>query len=121
MNRAATALPIQVGNEMVDQQRKVFFPFAQGRHGDRKDVETVIEISTKAARRQLFVQLKVGGDNQSHVGRQSFFATYALELATLEHSQQLRLGQLAQLAYLIEEECSTPGQFETTGPRLVAI
>src|SRR5882757_6658184 len=60
--------PSTMADEVFDQHRDVFSSFPQRRHSNRKDIETVEEITTKRAGLDLRPQVAVRGSDHPHVG-----------------------------------------------------
>ena len=78
-------------DEMLDQHRDVLAPLAQRRHLDRNDVEAIEQILAKLAVGDQLAQVAVGGGNHAHVDALRALGAERLELALLQHAQQLRL------------------------------
>ena len=79
------------------------------------------EILAEPALGHLGAELAVGRRDQAHVGVQRHRAADPLELAGLEHAQDLGLDRRRQLADLVEEQRAAVGQLEAAracaGPR----
>ena len=99
-------------HEVLHEPRDVLSPLAQGRHRDREDVEPVPEVLAEAAGLHLLVQPAVGGGHEAHVRLQRRGPAHALELAVLDHPQELGLQLEGQLADLVEEEGGAVGDLE---------
>ena len=97
---------------MAGELRNVLAPLAQRWHGDREDVQPVVEVLAEAALADLVLELAVGRGDQPHVHLDRPVAADALELALLEHPQELRLQVQRQLADLVEEERAAVGELE---------
>ena len=98
---------------MLGEHRDVLAPVAQGRRGDGDDVEPVEEILAEALVPHELRQVLVGGGDDAHVHAQRARAPHALELALLQHAENLRLGDGREIGDLVEEERSAVGQLET--------
>ena len=70
---------------------------------DLEDAETVVEVLAKRLPRDRRRQIAVGCRDDADVGAQRARAAEALELALLQHAQELGLHQRAHLADLVEE------------------
>src|SRR5699024_7450001 len=92
----------------------------QGRHLHPDDVESIIEILTKTARRDLLAQLPVGGGNHPHINDDRGIAAHALNLALLERAQQLGLKHQRQLSDFIKKQRPSVGLPKSTLPALVS-
>ena len=103
---------VELFQEVLDQQRNVFAPLAQRRQGDRDHVDAVIEVLAECTARHRLLQVAVGGENQAHVHLDRFVAADALELAFLQHTQQLGLECRRDLADLVQEQRAAVRQLE---------
>ena len=98
--------------EMIDEERNIFQPLAQGGHFDRNDVEPVEEIFAKPAGGDGLGENHVGGGDDAAIGLDRVGAADALESAVLEHAQQLGLHPQRHLADFVEEESASLRQLE---------
>jgi hypothetical protein len=100
--------PAQLGGEAVEEvlqeERQVLAPLAQGRHPHLDDVEPVEEILAEPSRLHLLGQVAVGGRDDARRHGQVGAAADAADLTLLQRSQQLDLEDRRQLAHLVEEE-----------------
>ncbi len=94
------------------KQGDVAGPFAQGRHGDGEDVESVVQILAELALVNQSFEIAMGCRDQAHVHLDGFHAAHALELALLQHAQQLHLHVERQVADLVEKQGAAVGQLE---------
>ena len=83
-----------------------------------KTFEPVVEVGAEAARGDLGVQVAVRRGDDAHVDAQAARAADALELALLQHAQQLRLRLERQLADLVEEQRAAVGELEAAAALL---
>ena len=98
--------------EVVGQQQDVGLALAQRRHEDREHVQPVVEILAELAGGDRLLEILVGGGDQADVGADGLGAAQPLELALLQHAQQLDLRREVQLADLVEEQRAAVGQLE---------
>ena len=110
------AVPI---DEVPDEQRDVFTPVAERRHRDRKDVEPVEQVAAEPALPGFLEQIAIGRGDDADVDVDRPRTAEALDLAVLQHAQELRLELERQLADLVEEERAAIGQLEAAGLRRV--
>ncbi len=82
------------------------------RHENREDIQPVEEVVAELARRDRPLEILVGGRDQADVGADRLGAAEPLELALLEHAQQLDLGGEVQVANLVEEQRAAVGELE---------
>ena len=79
-------------DEVLDEQRDVLRPLAQRRQRDRDDVEPVVQVLPEPAVRDELPQVAVGRGDDAHVDLDRLrVRPSALELALLQHAQQLGL------------------------------
>src|SRR5205823_4966753 len=98
--------------EVVGEQRYVVPSLAQRGHLEGDDVESVVQVLTKAALFDRLLQVPVRRSDDAHVNSYGARAADALELALLKDAQQLRLHRRRHLADLVEEERAAVGDFE---------
>ena len=107
---AQRALPPM--DDVPDQPGNVLAPLAQGRNPDREDVQPVVEVGAEAAVGRHRPEVAVGGGDQPHVHLALVRRAEPLELALLEHAQQLGLQLQRQVADLVEEDGAVVGELE---------
>src|SRR5947199_180246 len=100
------------GEEVLDQERQVLDPLAQRRQQDRDDVQPVVQVLAEAPRLHFGLEVLVGGGEDADVDLEGAVAAHPLELALLEHAQDLRLRLRPHVADLVEEECPAVGDLE---------
>ena len=91
-------------DEVLDQRRDVLAPLAQRRNVDRDHVEPVEEILLEPAVGDHLPEVAVGRGDDPHVDLLGALGAERLELALLQHAQQLRLQRRAHRADLVEED-----------------
>ena len=96
--------PRQIGN--------VLRALAQGRHENRHHVEPVIQVLAKLAGLHRRFQVAVGGGDDPHVHPQGLAAAEPLQLAFLQHPQQLGLKLRRNIADLVQEQSAAVGLLE---------
>src|SRR6266699_2008503 len=97
---------------VLDEQRQVLDPLAQRREHDRDDVQAVVEVLAEAPRLHLGLEVLVGGGEDADVDLERAVAAHPLELALLEHAQDLRLRLERHVADLVEEERAAVSDLE---------
>ena len=102
----------ELAQEGHGEQGDVVAPLAQGRHVDVDDVEPVVEVLAEGSLADLLLEVAVGRGDDAHVDLDRLLAADALELALLEHAQDLDLHVLVDLADLVEEEGALVGELE---------
>ena len=96
----------------VDEERDVFDAFAQRRHADADDIQTVIEIGAEAIGRDFCAEVAIGRGDEAKVRGQVADAADAAEAFVFDRFQQPRLHGHIHLADLIEEQRSVGGDLE---------
>ena len=99
---------------MGRQQRNILRAFAQRHRGDRKHVQSKIEVLAESPGRHLVAECPVGRRNDAHVDVQRPIATDALELPLLQDTQEFALQLQGYLADLVEKQRAAIGKLEAT-------
>ena len=108
----APVLGGEFAQEVVDQQRDVLAPLAQGRQAQPDDVQSIEEILAESALLHFGLQVTVGRGHDAHVDLALHHAPHRLDLAFLQHAQQFYLHGHRQLGHFIEQEGSRVGGLE---------
>ena len=111
VDRRADALRMLV-DEVLDQQRDVVGAARAAAARDRDDVQPVEQIVPEPAFVDQLPQVAVGRRDHAHVDLLGPFGAERLDLALLQHAQQLGLQRRAHRADLVEEERAAVGQRE---------
>src|ERR1700704_4322282 len=98
------------------EERQVFLPRTKGRHGQRDDVQTKIEIVPKLPLGDQRREILVCRGDQADIRFQRLISTHSLERALAEHSQNLYLGFFVDFPDFIEKERAACRLLETAGP-----
>ncbi len=77
--------------EVLGEQRNVLAPRGQRGDAHLDHVEAVVEVLAEAALLHLALQVLVGGGDEPHVDLDGLGAAEPLDLALLQHAQQLHL------------------------------
>src|SRR5690606_19235084 len=85
---------------------------AQRRQVDADDVQAIEQVLAEVAARHLLLEIDVGRGDDANIDLDSGGITDALELALLEHAQELDLQLRLHRADLVEEDRSAVGGFE---------
>ncbi len=97
--------------------RQVVHAIAQRRQVHAHALEAVEQILAERALRHHRLEVAVGGRDHPHVGRDRARAPDPLELALLEHAQDLGLHGQRHVADLVQEERALLRELEAAGPR----
>src|SRR5947209_6869468 len=100
-------VPHEIGN--------VLGPFAQRRHRDRKDVQTIEQVLAEAAGFHVRDEIAVGRRNNAHIDLHGLPGADRVDLAFLNRAQQLDLRGRRQLADFIEKQRAARGFDEFAG------
>ena len=90
--------------KVLREQRNIFLPLTKRRQANRNDVEPVIQVAPKLAVLDHLQQIAVGGRDHADVDLDGVRVADALELALLQHAEELHLQPRAHRADLVEEE-----------------
>jgi tRNA A-37 threonylcarbamoyl transferase component Bud32/tetratricopeptide (TPR) repeat protein len=94
------------------QHQDVAGPLAQRRKPQRDHIQAVVEVAAETSLGDQGGEVAVGGGGQPQVDTDRPRAADALELALLQHAQQLGLQHLWQFANLVQKERAAFGQFD---------
>ena len=99
--------------EVGGEQRQVLQPLAQRREVNRKDIQPEVEILAEEALAAIASSSRrlVAAITRTST-RTVRLAAHPLDLARLQHPEQLGLGLEAQVADLVEQEGAAVGQLE---------
>src|SRR6516165_6813341 len=100
---------------MCGQKSYISFAFPERRNLQRKDIETVIEVFAKVTRAYVFLQISIGGCDDTHIRLPGSVLAYTFITLLLQHTQQLALELQRDLTNFVQEEGSTSSDFETAG------
>jgi hypothetical protein len=109
---AAPVALVELGQEVVAEQRHVLGALAQRRHleGDRVDAEVEVFPQPPLAQRVLEIDVRVADQAEVHANEP--IAANRAVLALLQDTQQLRLQVRRHLADLVEEQRPAFGHLE---------
>src|SRR5581483_8435724 len=99
--------------EIRHQLGDVFLLLPKWRQMQGNDIEPVEQVLPEPALLDLLGQVAVGGGNDPHVHLDWRGAADALELALLQHTQQLALRGQGHLPNLVQEDGAMVGQLES--------
>ena len=110
-------LPAQPAAENLDkmrhQGRDVFPARPQGWQPEGKNIETVVEVTTKFATLHHLRQVTVRRSDQPNIHLMSPRAAQALELLFLQYAQKFGLQCRRNIAHLVQEKRALVGQLKT--------
>jgi len=95
---------------------QVVRPLAQRAGMQRQHVEPVIQILAKTPGSDLGFQVAVGCGDHPNIDGHRLAAAHWVDLALLQHAQQLYLHVQRQIANFVEEYGSAMGQLESANP-----
>src|SRR5262245_4110368 len=106
----------KLADEVIDESIDVLRPLTERRYRDREDVQAVVQIVTEAAPFHHPCDVPVRGGDQTDVDVDRPCPAETLELAFLQHAEELRLQLERDLAHLVQEERATVSQLEPSDP-----
>ena len=107
------AVALRVLPQEVRRERgNVLAPLAQRRQLDLDRVQPEQQVLPEAAGRDLLAEVRVGRRDDAHVDLARARRADALEVAGLEHAQQLRLQVQRHVRDLVEEQRAAVGELE---------
>ncbi len=95
---------VEAVEEMFGHGRDVFAALAQWRQLDADHVDAVVQVGAELARLHHALQIPVGGEDQAHIHLHRRRTPDALELALLQHAQQLGLKRGRDVTDLVQEQ-----------------
>ena len=98
--------------EVADQQRNIFAPLTQRRHGDGEDIQPVKEVAAKLAFRDHLCQVAIGRRDHADVDTDGARAAQPFEFLFLQNAQQLGLEFEGDVPDFIQKQRSLVGEFE---------
>ena len=103
-----------VFQEVLGERQDVLLALGERRHLQLDDVEPVVQVLAKTSGRDGRRQVGVGRADHAHFHATRGAAAQALELAGLQHAQQLGLALQREIADLVEEQRAAVGRLETS-------
>src|SRR6267378_3155666 len=104
--------------KILDDQGNIIQPLAQAGNSNLNRAETVEEILTKAASKNLRAQIAVRSCDQAHVHAADFGCANALNFPVLNHTEQFGLHRQRCLSDFVEKDGSAVGVFEQPRARI---
>src|SRR5713101_6915446 len=106
--------------ESAKEERNIFFPSAQRRHGDADNVQAKEKIVAEFSFAHERFEVLIGGGDEAHVRAQGLIAAYTLEGALLaDHAQQFDLRAGTDFGHFVEKNCAAVCLFEPADPAFV--
>src|SRR5262249_25228817 len=113
---ALLARHLAVAQELADQQRNVLDALAQRRDAQGNDVDAVVEVLAHPALGDGRGEVHVGRADDAHVDLDAPVRAQLLDLALLEHAQQLQLHVERDALDLVEEQRAAARQLDLADP-----
>ena len=102
--------------EILNQERNVFRPLAQRRNANLNRIQPIKKIFPEAPGQNFSAEIAIRGRDQVHVDLFHFRRPDLLNLAVLDHAQQLGLHRHRSLADLIEKDRASVRVLEKAWP-----
>src|SRR5215469_9322944 len=91
-------------DKVFHQQGNIFGSLAQGRNGDRKNIQAIKKILTKRSGSDSSGQVTISCRNHADVYRDQTITPNPLEFVLLQHTQQRDLSVHGEFSDLIQEQ-----------------
>jgi hypothetical protein len=99
-------------NVMFDEWGNVFAAIPQGRQGDRKNIQTIVEVTAKFLTVHHSLEVPVRRGDEPHVYAMGTTTSETFELLFLQNTEQFGLQCEWHIADFIKEESPFVSQFE---------
>src|SRR5258706_5442245 len=99
---------------MAHQPRDVVPALAQGRQGERKNIESIIQVISESTLSHHLGQVAIRGGDETNVHANRPRAPQSLEFLLLEHAQQLWLQLQRNVADFVEKQRALICQLKTS-------
>jgi hypothetical protein len=100
--------------EMFHQQGDIALTFAKRWEVDGDDVESIVEVFAKLSIGNVFLQVGVGGGDESNVDGHFVVGTESSDFAVFEDAKEFDLRVHRHFADFVKEQGATIGVFEFT-------
>src|SRR5438128_716148 len=97
-------LLVEFGDEMLSEQRKIFFAIAQGRQMNREYRQTIVEIFAQPPFLNGISRFLVRCGDDAHVELKFLLSAQPTDLPVFQNTQQFRLKLRGHLSDFVEEE-----------------
>ena len=108
----------RLGDEVVGQLGDILAPLAQRRHLDRNHAQPKVQVLAEFPRGDQGLEVLVGRRDHARLELERLDAADPVELALLQHAQQLGLQLDRQVADFVEEDRAGVGHLEFAGAPL---
>src|SRR5712691_4693664 len=112
---ALVDLGLGLAKEMMGEHGNVLGPVAQRRKGDGERVEAVEEILPELADGERLLEITIGGGDDAHPNLARDHVPHGLDLARLQHAEELGLHLERHVADLVEEHGAAVRPLEEAG------
>jgi len=92
-------------NEVLHQQRHIFFPLPQRRDQNLNDVQAMIQVLTKCAICHALVKRTIAGGDNTHIHRNRLLSSHPLKCPRFKNPQKFRLHRQCNVGNLIQKQC----------------
>ena len=100
--------------QMLHEARQFFHPFPEGRHLDRKRINSVEEVLSELTCEDLFLKVLVRGGNETKIGNPLFNPSERPKPLFFEHFEKLGLDGQVHIADFVKKERTSVGPLEKT-------
>ena len=99
-------------SEEIHQEPNIFAAFAQGRQGDRKDEDAMVQVLAELAFANQFLQIPVRGHDHADIHGDGAITADSLHFFLLQNAQQFGLHQWGHVADFVQEKRPAVRLFE---------
>ena len=86
-------------------------------HANGHDTQAIVQILTELSIRDQLVEPSIGGRDDAHRDANRLLTSKPLHLSVLQHTKQLGLRRLVQVADFVEEDAAAIGELELAAPQ----
>ena len=112
------AFPAEGAKKMASQRKDIFGPLPQRNQIDWKDGNSIVEVLAECLFGHAFAQFGVGGCDDAHIHADNVRPAQPLNLAFLQHAQELGLHAKRKFSNLIQKQRSAMCGVDAPNPGL---
>src|ERR1700733_14149490 len=98
--------------EVSDEQRNIFWTFAQGWDPDREHVQAIVQIAAELAVLHHFLQIAIGCRHQPHIDSLGSVVAQPFKLTFLQSAEQFGLDLDGNISHLVQEKRAPISQLQ---------
>src|SRR5712675_3146788 len=105
-------------DEVPYKLRNIRFSFAERWQRNRKDIQAIVQVLSEFTVTDHLPQVLIGRRDDTNIDARGTGAAYGLELALLEHTEQLRLKLHWHVSDFIQKQCAAVRQCKSADMRI---